>query len=167
MCSLTTGNTPKICRLCFCPNKKRSSEPFMCLEPFTLFSHRSLIISSGCEGTLSSVTDNISFVCERYSFVCRNNVFFGCEGTLSSTAYNVSFGCEGTLSSVTNNVSFGCEGILSSAADNVSFVCERTLSIIWHRRCIFLRGNPMTHTYSVYPHSARECEKATLAAKVQ
>ena len=137
----------------------------MCLEPYTLFSHMSLIISSGCEGTLSSVTDNISFVWERYSFICRDNVFLGCEGTLSSAAYNVSFGCEGTLSYVTNNVSFGCEGILPSAADNVSSEC--TLSTIWHRRRIFLGGNPMIHTYSVNPHSSRECEKATLDAKVQ
>ena len=30
-----------------------------------------------------------------------------------------------------------------------------------------LGGNPMTRTYSVNPHGAREREKATLAAKVQ
>ena len=30
-CSLIKGITPKICRLCFCPNKQRPFEPFTCL----------------------------------------------------------------------------------------------------------------------------------------
>ena len=31
-CSFTKEITPKICGLCFCPNKSRSSEPFICLD---------------------------------------------------------------------------------------------------------------------------------------
>ena len=31
-CSLINGTTPKICRLCFCPNEQRSFEPFICLD---------------------------------------------------------------------------------------------------------------------------------------
>ena len=31
-CSLTKRITPKICRLCFFPNKQHSFEPFICLD---------------------------------------------------------------------------------------------------------------------------------------
>ena len=32
VCSLVKGISQEVCRLCYCPNKQRSFEPFICLD---------------------------------------------------------------------------------------------------------------------------------------
>ena len=60
-CSLTKEITPKICRLCVCVKiNKRSSEPFMCLDPnkqrsFSFFNILRVCVFGSCFRTLSVI----------------------------------------------------------------------------------------------------------------
>ena len=55
-CSLIKGTAAKRCMLCFnCPDKWRSFEPFMCLDPVLKQMLADILVSDYCMGTLISI----------------------------------------------------------------------------------------------------------------